>query len=80
MKTYIKYVVVFALIISPILAFGKSLMPEIKPYEFKASIQTEDSKNIKIYRYDDVEKKNTCYVAYMNGFTNGMSLGLSCVK
>ena len=86
MKT--KYIVLFALIISPIFVFGATkvapivaqIIPDIKSYDFKAIIQTEDGKNIKIYRFEDTEKKANCYVAYMNGYTNGMSLGISCVK
>ena len=84
---YIKYGA-FALILSPFFVYAApkvvpivaQAIPTISSWDHKAAIQTEDGKLIKVYRFDDTEKKTSCYVSYMNGFTNGMSLGISCVK
>ena len=81
MKT--KIIVLFALILSPFFVFGATKIINVTPiewYEAIGQINTSDAKEVLIYRVEDKVKKNTCYVAYMNGFTNGMSLGISCVK
>lgn len=78
MKTYI--IVISSLIFGAGIVGAQVLVPTINSWDFKAIIQTDDGKNIKLYRFDDKEKNTSCYVGYMNGFTNGMSLGISCVK
>ena len=78
MKTII---IAFALILSPFFVYGAGqIVPDIKSWDFKAVIQTEDSKSIKVYRFDDVEKKTSCYITYFSGWTNGNQTGISCVK
>ena len=76
-----KTIIISALILSPFFVYGAGqIVPDIKSWDFKAVIQTEDGKSIKVYRFDDTEKKTSCYISYFQGWTNGSNTDISCVK
>lgn len=76
-----KKIIALALILTPFAVFGATSLMNVTPIEWHeavAQIKTQDSSDILIYRVED--RGNTCYVSYMNGFTNGSTLSMSCVN
>ena len=79
MKTkFIVLSVILSLFVGSAVAYGAPKVREIMSYDFIAVIQTDDSKNVKVYKVDDGQ--NTCYVAYTAGWTNGNNTNISCVN
>lgn len=81
-----KYIIIFALILSPIFVFGATqIVKEYKTWDFFAQLQMSDGGNVFLYKIDDPSDPNVkCYVmtnSYsLNARSNGASLGISCVK
>jgi len=76
-----KALIIMAILALPMISFGAFELLNVDPiewYDAVGHIKTQDSKDILIYKVED--SGNTCYVSYMNGFTNGMSVAMSCVK
>lgn len=77
MKKIIILSLVFSLLGASV-ALGASKIKDIMSYDFIAHIQTEDSKDVKIYKLEDAG--NSCYITYFSGWTNGNQIGISCVN
>ena len=77
-----KKLIIALVLLTPFVSFGASaLIKEIKSYENIGIIQTDDSKNVKVYKVDDpADPAIKCYVAYTSGWTNGNNTNISCVK
>jgi hypothetical protein len=78
-----KIIILLSILTLPLATFGAiQIVKEIKSYENVAVIQTDDGKNLKVYKFEDVNKKatTTCYITYFSGWTNGNQTGISCVK
>jgi hypothetical protein len=74
-----KKLIIALVLLAPLATFGSvQVVKEIRSWEHIAQIQTDDTKNVKVYAFENAG--NTCYVAYTSGWTNGNNTNISCVN
>jgi hypothetical protein len=75
-----KYLIVFALILSPFLAFGATkVVQELKWYDFIVQMPTQNNGNVFVNKFEDAG--NTCYIMTSDSTKwGGINYGISCVN